>query len=52
MRGSKKCLMLETFVIGDEKGKRFNIHSEKKIVMAKEIKVAQNFKRVLALLNE
>ena len=41
----------ETFVIGNDNMKRCNIHGEKMFVLAKEIKVAKNFKCVLAVLN-
>ena len=42
---------LETFVIGNESIKRYNIHSENKFVLAEETKVTKNFKCVLAVLN-
>ena len=41
----------ETFVVGNNSIKRCNIHSENKFVLAKEIKVTNNFKRVLAAHN-
>ena len=41
----------ETFVIGNDSIKRCNICSENKFVLAKEIKVTENFKRTLPVLN-
>lgn len=40
-----------TFVIGNDSVKRCNIHSEKKFVLAKEMKFKKNFKCVLAVFN-
>ena len=41
----------ETFVIRNDSIKRCNICSENKFVLAKEIKVTENFKRTLPVLN-
>ena len=40
----------ETFIIWNDSTKRYNIHSESKFVLAKEIKVTKSFKCVLAVL--
>ena len=42
---------LETFVSGNDVIKRCNIHREKKFVLVKIIKVANNVKGMLAVLN-
>ena len=39
----------KTLAIGNDSIKRCNIHSEKKFVLAKEIKVAKNLNSVLAV---
>ena len=41
----------ETFIVGNDSMKIFNIHCENKFVLVKEIKVTENFKCVLAVLN-
>ena len=41
----------ETFIVGNDSIKRFNVHCENKFVLAKEIQVTENFKSALAVLN-